>query len=115
MKNNRFIVGVLAVLLTFGLVLAGCASNGAGTNGTVEEDPVAAERLASDINVIEAGKAVVNGATVTLTGEVRVEKDLTVPEGVTLDLTKERETQARRQRSIDRERHGERTGPRRPR
>jgi hypothetical protein len=33
------------------------------------------------------GKAKVNGATVTLTGDVQVARSLTVPEGVTLDLT----------------------------
>jgi hypothetical protein len=46
--------------------------------------------LASDINALEAGKATVSGDTVTLTGGVRLENiALTVPSGVTLDLTKE--------------------------
>jgi hypothetical protein len=50
----------------------------------------AVEKLAADINAIEAGKATVSGDAVTLTGGVRLENAaLTVPSGVTLDLTKE--------------------------
>jgi hypothetical protein len=48
-----------------------------------------AAKLAADINALEAGKATASGDTVTLTGGVRLETALTVPEGVTLDLTKE--------------------------
>jgi hypothetical protein len=45
--------------------------------------------LAADINKISAESATVSRATVTLTNEVRLETALTVPAGVTLDLTKE--------------------------
>jgi hypothetical protein len=47
------------------------------------------EQLAVDINAIKPESAEVNGSTVTLTGDVRLENALTVPSGVTLDLTKE--------------------------
>jgi hypothetical protein len=87
MKNKPFFSGLLIAVLTIIFVAAGCAS--AGTGGAVEEDPAAAEQLVADINAIEAGKAVVKGATVTLTGEVRLTTGLTVSAGVTLDLTKE--------------------------
>jgi hypothetical protein len=86
-KSKLFLLGTLIIGMAFGLVLAGCTSTG----GT--EDPTAAElaaQLAEDINAIEAGKATVSGDTVTLTGGVRLETVvLTVPSGVTLDLTKE--------------------------
>jgi hypothetical protein len=37
MNNNRFIIaGVLAVLLTFGLVLAGCGDGAGGDSGTLK-------------------------------------------------------------------------------
>jgi predicted secreted protein len=42
---------------------------------------------ARDLGRALGGKAKVNGATVTLTGDVQVARSLTVPEGVTLDLT----------------------------
>jgi hypothetical protein len=45
--------------------------------------------LAADINAIEAGKAAVNGDTVTITGWTGLNTALTVPAGVTLDLTAE--------------------------
>jgi hypothetical protein len=46
--------------------------------------------LTENINEIRAGSAEMDGATVTLTGGVRLENAaLTVPSGVTLDLTKE--------------------------
>jgi outer membrane murein-binding lipoprotein Lpp len=85
-KSALFLLGTLIVGMAFSLVLAGCAS----TEGT--EDPMAAaqaEQLAADINKISAEGATVNSATVTLTNEVRLETALTVPAGVTLDLTKE--------------------------
>jgi hypothetical protein len=85
-KSKLFLLGTLIIGMAFSLVLAGCSTT--GNNGpTVEE---LAEQLAADINDIEAGKAVMGGDTVTLTGGVRLENAaLTVPSGVTLDLTKE--------------------------
>jgi hypothetical protein len=88
MPNKKFTSGIpaIALVFVFGLVLAGCVS----TSGGVE--PSAAElavQLAADIDALEAGKATVSGDAVTLTGGVRLETALTVPSGVTLDLTKE--------------------------
>jgi hypothetical protein len=85
-RIKLFLLGTLVIGMAFGLVLAGCAS------ATAVEDPTAAElaaQLAADINAIEAGKATVSGDTVTFTGGVRLTTTLTVPEDVTLDLTKE--------------------------
>jgi hypothetical protein len=89
MKTRHFFNTVMAALIAVIFsVLAGCATgNGPGNDG-----PTAAElaaQLAADINAIEAGKATVSGDTVTLTGGVRLTTALTIPEGVTLDLTKE--------------------------
>jgi hypothetical protein len=67
--------------------LAGCASTG-GTEGPTAEERAA--QLAADINAIKADSATVSGDTVTLTGGIRLGNTvLTVPSGVTLDLTKE--------------------------
>jgi hypothetical protein len=77
----------LAALITF----AGCATtpdNGGG--GRQFKDPAAAAaKLAANINAVKAGSAKANGDTVTLSGWVGLKKRLTVPEGVTLDLTAE--------------------------
>jgi hypothetical protein len=88
MKTKHFFNAVMATIIAVIFsVLAGCASIGA------TEDPTAAElanQLAADLNAIEAEKATVSGDTVTLIGGVRIENAaLTVPEGVTLNLTKE--------------------------
>jgi hypothetical protein len=90
MKTKFFFNAVMAALVAaIFSMLMGCA----GTGATVGGDPGTAaaelaEQLAVDINAIEAEKATVSGDTVTLTGGVRLENTaLTVPEGVTLDLT----------------------------
>jgi hypothetical protein len=90
MTNKKLLAGMSAMALAFvfGLVLAGCAS--APTNPGGGGNNAAAEQLAADINAIEAGKATVSGDAVTLTGGMRLENTaLTVPSGVTLDLTRE--------------------------
>jgi hypothetical protein len=89
MTSKKFLSGMSAIALVFvfGLVLAGCAS--AYKEGPASDINAAAEKLASDINAIKPGSAEVNGSTVTLTEDVRLETTLTVPLGVTLDLTKE--------------------------
>ncbi|MDR2246784.1 MAG: hypothetical protein LBE17_09005, partial [Treponema sp.] len=97
MKENRFfgaetprvLTAMAALLLSFGLVLAGCASSGTGSPDGVANLTAQAAKLAKDINALRAGRAVVNGGTVTLTGWAGLKTDLTVPEGVTLDLTAE--------------------------
>jgi hypothetical protein len=88
MKTKHFFNAVMVVIIAVIFsAMAGCASTGAmGDPATAE----LAEQFAADINAIEAGKATVSGDTVTLTGGVRIENAaLTVPAGVTLDLTKE--------------------------
>jgi hypothetical protein len=85
MKTKHFFNVVMAALTAvFFSVLAGCAtSNDPGNDG-----PTAATELATALG--GESKATVNGDTVTLTGGVRLENAaLTVPSGVTLDLTKE--------------------------
>ena len=84
------ITGALAVLLALGFVLAGCATTGGSGSVPVPDKQVeSAAKLAADLNAIKAGSAVVEGAKVTLAGEVRLTTGLIVPAGVTLDLTKE--------------------------
>ena len=86
MKNNKYLFfGTLIMGMMFAVVLTGCISTGAGDT----EDPAAAEKLAAEINAIEAESAGVDGAKVTLIRELRLTTSLTVPAGVTLDLTKE--------------------------
>jgi hypothetical protein len=85
MKKATFELATLIIGMTFSLVLAGCASTG----GTKDPTAAQAKQLAADINAIKAGKAKVNGATVTLTGWAGLQTALTVPAGATLDLTAE--------------------------
>ncbi|GHT69121.1 hypothetical protein FACS1894110_17990 [Spirochaetia bacterium] len=81
-----FLLAMLAVTLVFGLVLVGCATSGGGS-GTPPTPDKQAEQLAADLNAIKAGSATAEGATVRPTGEVYLKTGLTVPAGVTLDLT----------------------------
>jgi hypothetical protein len=85
-KSKLFLTAMAALIAVIFSVLAGCAS--AGT-GAATADATAAEKLAADINAIQAGSAAVNDSTVKLTGRVEIKTGLTVPEGVTLDLTAE--------------------------
>jgi hypothetical protein len=80
-SNKHAACAVLGAAVLFAAIaLAGC---NAGDDG-----PTAAEQLAEDINKISAGSAEVNGATVTLAGRfVEIASGLTVPAGVTLDVT----------------------------
>jgi hypothetical protein len=92
-KRTLFLLGTLIIGMAFGLVLAGCATD-SGVGPSAEE---LAAQLAEDINAYHlpweepgsrAGTAVVNGATVTLTRGLQIrETQLTVPKGVTLDVT----------------------------
>jgi hypothetical protein len=89
MKRKHFFNAVMAALIAVIFsVVAGCGSTDVAT---VDGEPgtAAAAQLAADINTIEVGKATVSGDTVALTGGVRLQTALTVPAGVTLDLTKE--------------------------
>jgi hypothetical protein len=93
MKKTRFALGMLIIGMAFSLVLAGCATTGGTEDPTTEE---LAAQLAADINAMEGqsegsvGSTEVNGATVTITGGfVDVRIDLTVPAGVTLDVTED--------------------------
>jgi hypothetical protein len=80
MKKAVFWLAIAVMVMA-----AGCASTGAVEDTGLAEEP--AVQLAANINAIEAGKATVSGDTVTLTDWVRLKTALTVPEGVTLDLT----------------------------
>jgi hypothetical protein len=94
MTNKKILSGMpaIALVFVFGLVLAGCASapkEGPAADINAAAELSAVEKLVADLNAIEAGKAAVSGDTVMLTGGVRFENAaLTVPSGVTLDLTK---------------------------
>jgi hypothetical protein len=83
-KSTLFLTGMAALLLSFGLTLAGCASNGTGSTGGIANETAQAAKLAADINALEAA-----GGTVRVTDRVEIKTALTVPEGVTLDLTAE--------------------------
>jgi hypothetical protein len=84
MKKKLFsIVGALAGLLALGLGLAGCATTG-GSGASPSPDKQA-QQLAANLG--GESKATVDGATVKLTGAVYLTTGLTVPAGVTLDLT----------------------------
>jgi hypothetical protein len=93
MANKKSFSGIpaIALVFVFGLVLAGCASapkeGPAADLNAVAAEPSVAEQLAADINAIEAGKATVSGDTITLIGWAGLKTSLTVPAGVTLDLT----------------------------
>jgi hypothetical protein len=79
--KNLFFTGLIALAAV--ITIAGCATDGGGTPAT----EAMAAQLAADINAMKPESAEVNGATVTVTDRVEIETALTVPEGVTLDLT----------------------------
>jgi hypothetical protein len=81
-KKYFGIAGAAAVLLALGLVLAGCGTTSGGSTGGGDDPTLEAKQLAVDLNAIQAG-------TVKLTGELYLTASLTVPVGVTLDLTAE--------------------------
>jgi hypothetical protein len=92
MKTKKFpvLLGTLIIGMAFGLLLAGCPGAGTGTGSEGMENPsaaVQAAQLAADINAIKPGIAKVNGTTITLTGRLTLKTNLTVPQGVTLDVT----------------------------
>jgi hypothetical protein len=92
MKPKPFFNAVRAALMAVIFsVLAACATGGGGgaAGGAAAADPAAAARLAAERNALTAGSAKAGGGTVTLSGEVWLETALTVPAGVTLDLTAE--------------------------
>jgi hypothetical protein len=83
MKNKKYLFfGTLIMGMAFASVLAGCPTTGSATSPTPET-----EQLAADLNAIKAGSVTVEGATVRISGEVYLTTSLTVPAGVTLDLT----------------------------
>jgi hypothetical protein len=87
MKNKQFFTGLTALVLSIGLVLAGC------DNGSTDDDPsgpTAAElatALAAELNALTPGAATATDATVEVTGSVTVTSTVTVPSGVTLNVT----------------------------
>jgi hypothetical protein len=83
-KSARFLWGTLIIGTAF--ALTGCPTDGGGNDGDPSAEELAG-RLRGDLNKLGTGSATVDGATVTLAGRVAITSDLTVPEGVTLDLT----------------------------
>jgi predicted small secreted protein len=89
MKTKKSFLMGAAFILIAAVVLAGCATT-KGNGDPALPPPIPdtpAERLAADLNAIEAESATVEGATVKLSDEVQLTTGLTVPAGVTLDLT----------------------------
>jgi hypothetical protein len=84
MKQTKKILFATIMLITAMTVYAGGASEQTGGGGNAP-----ATRTAADLARALGGRATVSGDTVTLTGNVDVERNqnLVVPEGVTLDLT----------------------------
>ena len=76
MKKFSFVLAVLAS------VFAACTTAPQAGGGT-------AAQLARQLNAMHEGSTRVSGDTVTLTRGVGIERDLTVPEGVTLELTED--------------------------
>jgi hypothetical protein len=66
------------------LFFAACPNPAGDDGGGQPSAEQSARQLAADINKISAGSAKVNGATVTLTGNISLESPFTVPAGVTL-------------------------------
>jgi hypothetical protein len=84
--NKLFLMGTLAIVLAFGLVVIGCDDGSDSGTPTVTAEELAA-KLAVDLNTIKAGSATVEGATVKLADDVYLGSNFTVPAGVTLDVT----------------------------
>ena len=91
MKKNKFMVlGMSAIALALILAFADCATASDGSNASAAQigsEPATAADLAEELNAIEMGSATINGNVVTLTRNVWVRNNLTVPESVILDLT----------------------------
>ena len=68
-------------LTTCATAQAGNATTSGGSNNTT------AAQLAAALNAMNEGSARVSGNTVTLAKSTSVQRNLTVPAGVTLDLT----------------------------
>ena len=78
----------IAVILTLTLTLTACTTaQTGGTFGGGNAPATTAAQLARQLNAMHEGSARVSGDTVTLTRNIPIQRNLTVPEGVTLDLT----------------------------
>jgi hypothetical protein len=80
------------VLLAFGLVLAACATTGgSGAPPLPEAEQLAADLTSPEVEqlVADLNNAAKNGGTVTLRSGTEVRKNLTVPVGVTLEITED--------------------------
>ena len=102
MKQVKKLFGIVVIIITAMTALAGCAS--AQTGGTGEQQASAQQTgsdalavsnaadltraLAAELNTMRGeGSATVNGHTVTLIRDIGGQKDITIPAGVTLELT----------------------------
>ena len=74
------------MLIILSLTLTTCATAQAG-NATTGTGATTAAQLAAALNAMNEGSARASGDTVTLTKGTNIPRDLTVPAGVTLDLT----------------------------
>ena len=88
------IFGTAITVLLAMTLLAACASaqtgnaTGGGTgNASPTTAPTTAAQLARELNAMNEGSARASGNTVTLTRGTGVQRDLTIPAGVTLELT----------------------------
>jgi hypothetical protein len=89
MRKNTICSGLIGAAPVMGFVLSSCATTlGGGRPPTPDKQAEGATQLTADLNAIKAGSATVEGATVRLSGGfVWLQSDLTVPAGVTLDVT----------------------------
>ena len=81
-------IAVIALAEIFALTLAGCATTGGSETPPAPDKQVEdAAQLTADLNAMNEGCARVSGDTVTLTKGTGVQKNLTVPAGITLEIT----------------------------
>jgi hypothetical protein len=85
MKNNKFLFWGTLIMGMVALLAAACATTGG--SGTPPAPDKQAAQLAAKINAVKAGSAQAEGGTVRLAGDVNLTGSLTVPEGLTLDLS----------------------------
>jgi hypothetical protein len=78
--KNLFTTAIIAMAIM--TLLTACTTAPQAGGGT-------AAQLARQLNAMNEDSARVSGDTVTLTRNVGIERDLTVPEGITLELTED--------------------------
>ncbi len=84
--SNVVKTALIAVIFTAVAVTVHAGGTGEQT-GSTNSGPGTAAQLAAALNALNSGSASVNGNTVTLTRDIHAQKNLTVPAGVTLEIT----------------------------